>query len=418
MISMFYQLLFIHLFRPFLRYTPTNSPLPADVSPRKHCTHAAGMISKLFRFYKRTHGLLQISSIAVYIVHFACTIHILNLPDREARRDIIYGVRHLEEIAQSWLCARRTLTNLSTQIRKWQIELPEDAANVLACTDALYGSLKVDPKPSLGSDSPSPSRIVAQKLPAGAFLANQCSAHPLVTPQSNNMTLSQPHPLATIHTTISDSSEGFSFTAAGSNSTITAATATTNNIPPTSNPKSTKQNNASSDAQKRAYMHTRLARTVTHSSQTHPDMLFGCVDTPFEDCQACWLRDQSAIFDEWEKSIHEQSSGGPGMTSNSHTMHHNSAPDGSNGSDPNRMGNANPMGMGHGHGAIQGNGTGAVNGMNNCFGAMNEVLSRSVNNGQALFEGRSNAVASIGHESDFLDYFEGKGRFDYSRGGR
>lgn len=137
--SMFFQLLFIHLFRPFLKYTQATSPLPQNVSPRKLCTQAAGMISKLMRLYKRSHGLRQICNIAVYIVHSACTIHLLNLPDKSARRDIVHGVKHLEEIAEGWLCARRTLGILSVIVRKWKIELPEEAACVLARTDNKFG---------------------------------------------------------------------------------------------------------------------------------------------------------------------------------------------------------------------------------------------------------------------------------------
>ncbi|KAK3112225.1 Nitrogen assimilation transcription factor nit-4 [Teratosphaeriaceae sp. CCFEE 6253] len=137
---MFFQLLFIHLFRPFLKYTQQTSPLPNNVSPRKLCTQAAGMISKLMRLYKRSHGLRQICNIAVYIVHSACTIHLLNLPEKNARRDIVHGVKHLEEIAEGWLCARRTLGILSVLARKWTVELPEEATAVLARTDAKFGA--------------------------------------------------------------------------------------------------------------------------------------------------------------------------------------------------------------------------------------------------------------------------------------
>jgi hypothetical protein len=141
---MFFQLLFIHLFRPFLKYTQATSPLPHTVSPRKLCTQAAAMISKLLRLYKRSHGLRQICNIAVYIAHSACTIHLLNLPDKNARRDIIHGVKHLEEIAEGWLGARRTLSILSVLARKWNIELPEEAEAVLARTEAKYGSYAGD----------------------------------------------------------------------------------------------------------------------------------------------------------------------------------------------------------------------------------------------------------------------------------
>lgn len=147
--SMFFQLLFIHLFRPFLKYTQATSPLPQTVSPRKLCTQAAAMISKLMRLYKRSHGLRQICNIAVYIVHSACTIHMLNLPDKNARRDIVHGVKHLEEIAEGWLCARRTLGILSVLARKWSVELPEEAAAVLTRTDAKFGRYSAEiPSPS------------------------------------------------------------------------------------------------------------------------------------------------------------------------------------------------------------------------------------------------------------------------------
>jgi hypothetical protein len=102
------------------------------------------MISKLLRLYKRSHGLRQICNIAVYIAHSACTIHLLNLPDKNARRDIIHGVKHLEEIAEGWLGARRTLSILAVLARKWNIELPEEAETVLARTDAKYGSYAGD----------------------------------------------------------------------------------------------------------------------------------------------------------------------------------------------------------------------------------------------------------------------------------
>ena len=135
---MFFQLLFIHLFRPFLKYNQTSSPLPANVSPRKMCTHAATMISKLLRLYRRNYGLRQICNIAVYICHSACTIHLLNLPDKNARRDIVHGLKHLEEIAEGWLVARRTLNILSILVRRWRIEIPEEAVAVLSRTDLKY----------------------------------------------------------------------------------------------------------------------------------------------------------------------------------------------------------------------------------------------------------------------------------------
>lgn len=149
---MFFHLLYIHLFRPFLKYNPLTSPLPSHVSPRKLCTHAASSISKLMRLYKRTYGLRQICNIAVYMVHSACTIHLLNLPEKTAKRDIIHGAKHLEEIAEDWLCARRTLSILSVLARKWKINLPEEASAVFTRTDAKYGFFSTADVPSPKAD--------------------------------------------------------------------------------------------------------------------------------------------------------------------------------------------------------------------------------------------------------------------------
>jgi hypothetical protein len=151
--SMFYHLQYLHLFRPFLKYAPSASPLPAHVSPRRICTAAAISISKLTRLYKKTYNLRQICNIAVYMEHYSCTIHLLNLPDKMAKRDIIHGVKHLEEIAEDWLCARRALSILSVLARKWKVELPDEAALTLQRSDAKYGTFNTWDVPS-----PAPSR--------------------------------------------------------------------------------------------------------------------------------------------------------------------------------------------------------------------------------------------------------------------
>ncbi|KAK5636529.1 hypothetical protein RRF57_012241 [Xylaria bambusicola] len=182
LMHMFFHLQYIHLFRPFLRYTPKASPLPPHVSPRRICTANAGAISKLMRLYKKTYNLRQICNIAVYMLHSACTIHLLNLPEKTARRDIIHGVKHLEEIAEDWICGRRALSILSVLSRKWSVELPDEAAQVLQRTDERWGTFstsdvpsprshilvttsKNTPSPTAGYDSQSPPRDPAPSPP-------------------------------------------------------------------------------------------------------------------------------------------------------------------------------------------------------------------------------------------------------------
>ncbi|KAK2627728.1 hypothetical protein QTJ16_002374 [Diplocarpon rosae] len=171
LMHMFFWLLHIHLFRPFLKYNPSTSPLPSHVSPRKLCTQAACSISKLMRLYKRTYGLRQICNIAVYIVHSACTIHLLNLPEKTARRDIVHGVKHLEEIAEDWLCARRTLSVLSVLARKWRIELPQEAAALFARTDHKFGFFST-------ADVPSPKHEYIVTTPTSSATPPSCATSP------------------------------------------------------------------------------------------------------------------------------------------------------------------------------------------------------------------------------------------------
>ncbi|KAK5998234.1 Nitrogen assimilation transcription factor nit-4 [Cladobotryum mycophilum] len=154
----FFHLQYIHLFRPFLKYSPSASPLPAHISPRRICTANASAISKLMRLYKKSWNLRQICNIAVYMLHSACTIHMLNLPEKTAKRDITHGLKHLEEIAEDWLCARRTLSILSVLARKWNCELPEDAALVLKRTDEKYDYYST-------SEVPSPKSIATATSP-------------------------------------------------------------------------------------------------------------------------------------------------------------------------------------------------------------------------------------------------------------
>ncbi|PYH44556.1 putative C6 transcription factor (NirA) [Aspergillus saccharolyticus JOP 1030-1] len=140
LMHMLYQLLLIHLYRPFLKYTKSTSPLPQHVSPRKLCTQAASAISKLLRMYKRAYGFKQICNVAVYMAHTALTVHLLNLPEKNAQRDVVHGLRHLEEMGESWLCARRTLRILEISANKWHVELPPEAVTTFEQTHVRWGS--------------------------------------------------------------------------------------------------------------------------------------------------------------------------------------------------------------------------------------------------------------------------------------
>ncbi|TQV96566.1 hypothetical protein V2A60_003045 [Cordyceps javanica] len=180
LMHMFFHLQFIHLFRPFLKYSPSSSPLPSHISPRRICTSNAGAISKLMRLYKKHWNLRQICNIAVYMTHSACTIHLLNLPEKTAKRDFTHGIKHLEEISEDWLCARRTLSILSVLARKWNCVIPEDAAQILQRTDELYGHYSTSEVPSPKSSTGlSPQAPTEETTAAQAHMqASHFKQHP------------------------------------------------------------------------------------------------------------------------------------------------------------------------------------------------------------------------------------------------
>lgn len=289
-ISMFFQLLYIHLFRPFLKYNQATSPLPPNVSPRKLCTQAAQSISKLLRLYKRSHGLRQICNIAVYIAHSACTIHLLNLPDKNARRDIIHGVKHLEEIAEGWLCARRTLSILSILARKWRVELPEEAATVLARTDAKFGTYHGDTLSPKGAAAQiQPAQPQPNSLPplVQTYGYTTATVPPNTTTASANATN---YAAATVSRRESDNRSH----------TGPPQTAADIQYPRVHRQPSQQQTNPSTPA--------NTAGTATLSGGS-PSDLFGGVDALLRESQDnWWLRDQSQLamgFDNWGMSAEE-----------------------------------------------------------------------------------------------------------------
>jgi hypothetical protein len=294
---MFFQLLFIHLFRPFLKYKQNTTPLPSNVSPRKILIHAASTISKLLRLYKRTHGLRQICNIAVYISHSACTIHLLNLPDKNAARDIVHGLKHLEEISESWLCARRTLGILHLVAKRWSIEVPEEADKAFMRAEAKYGAFMDHEslhKPEGQLAPPTPM----QPLPPPV-------ARPTVDPNSDDNV----HYSSDIHGVPTN---GFFPSTAPLTSPMTTPEASSVHsalsMPPQSaaefGNKSRQHNYVMPQAQQQQPQRQqardawRQGGISSAPQQTSPTMLFGGVEGLIQD-QEWWLRDSYQMFTSW-----------------------------------------------------------------------------------------------------------------------
>ncbi|KAF3938090.1 hypothetical protein ABW19_dt0205785 [Dactylella cylindrospora] len=188
LMHMFCQLLYLLLFRPFFKVNPGSVAFPANLSPKRICINASTTISKVLRLYKRTYGLKQICNIAVYIALSACTIHLMNLPTKAAKRDIVQGVKCLEEIADYWLCGKRALIIVKVLSIKYSIELPEEAEVVLSRIDTSGEMFGFTIKDMMGS-SPKPSSPPVPRIrppgapPAGAMTATSSNGSPAAVMQ-------------------------------------------------------------------------------------------------------------------------------------------------------------------------------------------------------------------------------------------
>ena len=302
---MFFQLLFIHLYRPFLKYTRNTSPLPAHVSPRKFCTQAAGAIAKLLRLYKRTHGLRQICNIAVYIAHSACTIHLLNLPDKNAKRDIIHGVKHLEEIGECWTCARRTLRMLSISAQKWKIDLPEEATATFQRTSIRWGAMD-------SSTSPASAGGFADLSPQSQSNSQASHSQQAFQERVSNMqhTSNNQSSIPHLHNGLlpglapSPASETSDSRRASGALSLPPQNASEMNRNHNRIRPSTYLTQAQQDAWNahQARFKTSQAENSSANQNANAAVLFGGVDSLVEESQDWWLKDQSAFalgFDNW-----------------------------------------------------------------------------------------------------------------------
>ncbi|EXJ84178.1 hypothetical protein A1O3_04845 [Capronia epimyces CBS 606.96] len=305
LMHMFYQLLYIHLYRPFLRYTRTTSPLPAHISPRKYCTQGAAAVSKLLRLYKRTHGLRQICNIAIYITHSACTIHLLNLPDKNARRDIIHGVKHLEEMGDCWTAARRTLRVLRLCADRWKIEVPEEAETVFTRAKGKWGLTESAPSPI----SPQSLATMAKQIrsqPVPHLIGQNFQQQSLQQPSMNIPVVSAglsaatvPSPPETVDTRSSS----------GNTSLLPNAAADLNHSVHRVQPsRSTYMTQAQQDAWNahRTRMASRPAGaapgTIGQTDMQTAGQLFGGVDSLVEETQDWFFKDQNQLamgFENW-----------------------------------------------------------------------------------------------------------------------
>lgn len=219
-------------------------------------------------------------NLAVYIAHTACTIHLLNLPDKSAVRDIVHGLKHLEEIAEGWLCARKTLRILSIVASRWKIELPDEAIKLLERTDARFAAFSP-------TEQMSPTQAPVKADHISRALVPAINMH-----GSRDGGATGSHYLDSAVTT-SATSPREEARAFGSMS-----------LPPSSaselHHRSRSQQYVLPQAQQEMWNRDRASRGAIAQNQLSASVLFGGVDSLIDDSQEYWLqRDTRNLFAHW-----------------------------------------------------------------------------------------------------------------------
>ena len=203
------------------------------------------------------------------------------MPEKTAKRDFVHGVKHLEEISEGWLCARRTLSILSILALRWKVDLPDEAAAVLTRTNVKFGYMKGQPAdPSTDNKSVrSATKTVpanglndlnpAFALPTNGFLNSGSIRTPASTPDIRA-------PAGTLSLPPQSAAE------------IRRLSRHHQQLPPPE-----QSNSWNQDWDSSGFM---------PQPETSPTALFTGIDVTQEDSQNWWLKDQSALamgFENW-----------------------------------------------------------------------------------------------------------------------
>lgn len=192
-------------------------------------------------------------------------------------RDIVHGVRQLEEIGESWLCARKALAILSMVSRKWKTGLPTEVTNVFLQNDAKFSLYRHDQESvKLENPSPQPTPSAPQ-----VSVAN-CVSHP--ADSSKNEYFNSDHPA------VISSMTGEPAVAGGVMSFA----------PPMADPgrHPTHEQYVISQDRQNQWNLEQVSQMPQSQRQTSPSTLFGGIESLVAESQGWWFRDPS-FFDNW-----------------------------------------------------------------------------------------------------------------------
>ncbi len=181
---MYYHTVVLHLFRPFLKVDLTNSRL----SPREICTSCAEYTASLLSTYRQTYGLRRVTVLMAHITLSSSIIHLLNLPNPSASRNLSLSISSLRELSTAHAFATRCVHIITSLATQWNISLPVEIS--LRNTGAGK-SLRVES----AFDLPQP-----QSSPRAESYPSQVSDHAQPQDQANVRNIATETPMAEVRT--------------------------------------------------------------------------------------------------------------------------------------------------------------------------------------------------------------------------
>jgi len=235
------------------------------------------------------------------------------LPEKNAKRDILHGIKQLEEMGECWTAARRTLRVLCVCAEKWEIELPDEAQATFARTRFRWGLAD----PNTGSMSPDTLASMTQQI--SSSLVSEPTARNLqqdvYAPQQS---------LATWRAALPQGQFGLSAAMAPSPAETVDTRRSSGNfsLPPYSATDLTRgigrirpsthltkeQQEAWNALQARMAVQSGQRSRSSVPANANASSLFGGVESLIEEAQDWWYNDQNQLamgFDNWTESTPE-----------------------------------------------------------------------------------------------------------------
>ncbi|KAF2809283.1 uncharacterized protein BDZ99DRAFT_443474 [Mytilinidion resinicola] len=121
-LHMYYHTCIVHLFRPLMKVDILHS----DIRPREVCIDSANTVSDIMRLYRRHYSLRSCNLLLTHILLSITTVHLINSSNPVSRRNLIDGLRAMEDMSTCHYFTARTFKIIYNLCQKWNLPFPDE----------------------------------------------------------------------------------------------------------------------------------------------------------------------------------------------------------------------------------------------------------------------------------------------------